>query len=181
MSKFTVLPDNLLPQVFQHLLVYYDIIDQAYNFLSKAKMKCSITNLASMYSSLVQVTELNEISAWKLFSPFPLCYLISYICPDEFRLVNAHCTIVSIPSDMVDSQALSALELSFKTLQGMSKQVTKQRRRKVIEGLWDVVEKQFIHMHSKNNDSHNNLHDSILICYSMLLIIPPLECQINPP
>eukprot|EP01031_Cornospumella_fuschlensis_P025938 gene25938-31324_t len=151
MSALSGLSEKLLPEVYQLLLIYFDVIDQAYNFLSKAKIRCSIANLSSMYGSLVSVTELIDMSAWKVFSPFPLFYLVSFICPDEFRLMNSNCDLISIPPDMVDPQPFYALELSYKTLNSIGKQASKQRRRNVLEGLWERVKQQFLQTHGNIN------------------------------
>lgn len=126
-ATFASLPEHLLPQSFQFLLIFYDVIEQSYCFLTKRKMKCSVGNFQALYNQLVIATALKDQADWQTFQ-FDRLVQIVMLCSAEFKLLP-----IGAPSDQL------AMELAFKTFAGPGKGHSASRRKCLLEGLWSIV------------------------------------------
>lgn len=140
MSQFVGLPEQLLPLNGRQLLLFYELIDRIYCFLTKQRISCSITNIANLYRQLVPLSDLADKPHWHCFHPDDLQYLCD-LCGSEMILCHP------------GGEDVQEKVLQFYELKGIGKQTILKRRKLVLNAIWECIHRHFVTFSQSKEES----------------------------
>eukprot|EP01033_Poteriospumella_lacustris_P002280 gene2280-1664_t len=160
----TALLDHLLPLQYYHLLLFFDLCDKMYCFLSKMNMKSSTENLTRMYGNLVSFSVLNDLEAWREFHPQNLVAVCAF-CPSDFLLNDFQVSKEELrleggPVTATESRTL--LEFTFKRFLGIGKGNIDKRRKLLLEAMTRYVIEHFLRSEAASESFANVSHGEVI-------------------
>lgn len=130
---------ELLPNRFQNIVYNFDIIDKIYCILTKRKLPCLLTKLRLIYLEIF--AHISSLDNFNL-----LCndlIMICTLCPDNYKIrsydsISEYSSNRSLYCDKPSSIS-KEIELIYISYAGISKVHIKERRRIVIESLFEIL------------------------------------------
>ena len=130
------LPTQYLPIIYQDYLQFFDVLDKAYCFITKNKLRSSITTLCQLCSQLILVTDLASKTSWNSIQRQHLLVINSFN-PNEFKLVDP-----MVKDGLGSSDA--HIDFVFSTYPGIGQAQSKNRRQVLLHAMWNLVANDFI-------------------------------------
>jgi hypothetical protein len=129
MTDRFLIPESLYPSKFGDLVSFFSVIDKLYIFLTKRKLRCSVSTLKAMYSQFVSP----DAGISKSFgSPleFTSLLLLTTVCPEGVKLTCITGDL-SFEGPLSSSISEDDVELAFTGAPGVS-EVQSARRLKTL-------------------------------------------------